>query len=255
MSAAVALYARAKPGFEERVANALSLLQQASAKHGSGVVLTTSLGVEDMVLTDLIARHRLPIALATLQTGKLHPQTLDLIPRLQARYGLNVERWAPREEQVIEFVARHGELAMRQSVDLRKACCAMRKLEPLARLLAGRSAWITGLRRDQSGARADVPFNSTDVDGREKISPLADWSQADIWHYVQLHDVPYNPLHDEFYPSIGCEPCTRAVALGEDIRAGRWWWENETAKDAGCIRARIPPAHCAGRLVARRVAV
>lgn len=233
VSAAVALHARAKAGFDERVANALALLQQASAKHGSGVVLTTSLGVEDMVLTDLIARHQLPIALATLDTGKLHPQTLDLIPRLQARYGLDVERWAPREERVVEFVARHGELAMRQSVDLRKACCALRKLEPLARLLAGRSAWITGLRRDQSGARSDVPFSSIDDNGLEKISPLADWALADVWHYVQLHDLPYNPLHDQFYPSIGCEPCTRAVALGEDLRAGRWWWEQEDVKECG----------------------
>lgn len=238
MSSAIALYARAKPGFDGRVANALALLRQAGQKHGPGVVLTTSLGVEDMVLTDLIARHQLPIALATLQTGKLHQQTLDLIPRLEARYGVTVERWAPREEQVIQFVSRHGELAMRQSVDLRKACCGMRKLEPLARLLEGRSAWITGLRRDQSGARADVPFTSIDDHGREKISPLADWSQADIWHYVQLHDVPYNPLHDQFYPSIGCEPCTRAVALGEDIRAGRWWWEQEDARECGLHVAR-----------------
>jgi phosphoadenosine phosphosulfate reductase len=238
VSNAVALYARLKPGFDERVANAVALLRRASDKHGRGVVLTTSLGVEDMVLTDLIAEHRLPIALATLQTGKLHPQTLSLIPRLEARYGVTVERWAPDDNQVVSFVARHGDLAMRDSVELRKACCGMRKLEPLARLLESRSAWITGLRRDQSGARADVPFTSIDDNGREKIAPLADWSLADIWHYVRLHDVPYNELHDQFYPSIGCEPCTRAVALGEDIRAGRWWWEHENAKECGLHAAR-----------------
>ena len=238
MSSAVALYARASPDFDERVASAMALLRRASEQHGRGVVLATSLGVEDMVLTDLIAQHRLSIPLATLQTGKLHPQTLALIPRLESRYGMTVERWAPDQAQVIGFVARHGDLAMRHSVELRKACCGMRKLEPLGRLLEGRSAWITGLRRDQSGARADVSFTSIDDNGREKIAPLADWNLADIWHYVQLHDVPYNELHDQFYPSIGCEPCTRAVAFGEDIRAGRWWWEQAAAKECGLHAAR-----------------
>ena len=230
---AVDLYARAKPGFETRVLKAVALLQQAAERHSGRVVFTTSLGVEDMVLTDLIARHGLPIALATLQTGKLHAQTLALLPRIEERYGLQVEQWQPQAEQVIQFVERHGELAMRQSVDLRKACCAMRKLEPLARALAGRSAWVTGLRREQSDARAEVPCTSIDEQGREKFNPLADWSQADVWHYVRTHEVPYNELHDQFFPSIGCEPCTRAVAFGEDIRAGRWWWESESAKECG----------------------
>ena len=214
MSNAVTLFARAKPGFDERVANALVLLRQAAERHPGRVVLSTSLGVEDMVITDLIARHRLPIALATLETGKLHNETLTLIPRIESHYGLKVERWQPRTEQVLHFVAHHGELAMRQSVDLRQACCAMRKLGPLARLLQGRSAWVTGLRREQSGARVDVPFTAIDENGREKLSPLADWRLADVWHYVDIHAVPYNPLHDQFYPSIGCEPCTRSVALG-----------------------------------------
>ena len=122
---------------------------------------------------------------------------------------------------------------MRQSIDLRKACCDIRKLEPLARALLGRSAWIAGLRREQSGARAEVPFDSIDDQGRTKYSPLADWTLADVWQYVATNGVPYNPLHDAFFPSIGCEPCTRAVALGEDFRAGRWWWENEDAKECG----------------------
>lgn len=230
---AVSLHARLRPGFEQRVAQALALLRQAAERHPGRIVFTTSLGAEDMVVTDLIARHGLPIALATLQTGKLHAQTLALLPRIEARYGLTVERWAPQAEQVLQFVARNGELAMRLSVELRKACCAMRKLEPLSRALAGRSAWVTGLRREQSDARAELPFSGVDEHGREKFNPLADWSQADVWHYIASHDVPYNELHDHFYPSIGCEPCTRAVALGEDFRAGRWWWEQESAKECG----------------------
>ncbi len=233
MSTASELYARAHPGFDERVAAAVALLQAAAAAHPGRVVLTTSLGVEDMVLADLIARHRLPIALATLQTGRLHAETLALIPRLEQRYGVHVERWLPHAEQTLQFVREHGELAMRQSVDLRKACCALRKLEPLARLLQGRTAWVTGLRREQSGARADVNFESIDEHGRTKYSPLANWSQADVWNHVAVNNVPYNPLHDAYFPSIGCAPCTRAVAMGEDLRAGRWWWENEDARECG----------------------
>jgi len=209
------------------------VLKRAAATHEGHIVFTTSLGVEDMVITDLIARNQLPITLATLETGRLHAQTLALIPRIEQHYGVHLELWKPNAEQAIEFVRTHGELAMRQSIDLRKACCGLRKLEPLARALAGRTAWVTGLRREQSGARAEVPFESVDENGRTKFSPLAEWSNADVWHYVQLHGVPYNPLHDEFFPSIGCEPCTRAVAMGEDFRAGRWWWENEDAKECG----------------------
>jgi len=135
-------------------------------------------------------------------------------------------------EAVIAFVGRHGRDAMRQSVELRKACCAMRKVEPLGRMLAGRTAWVTGLRREQSSERAEVHFESTDDAGRSKLSPLADWSWADVWHYLDVNDVPYNALHDRFYPSIGCAPCTRAVAVGEDFRAGRWWWE-QGVKECG----------------------
>ena len=233
MSRAIELNARATPGFEQRVAQTVLRLQQAAALHPGRIVLTTSLGAEDMVLTDLIARHAVPIALATLDTGKLHAQTLALIPVIESRYGLAVERWQPVAEQAVHFVKTHGELAMRQSIDLRKACCQLRKLEPLARLLMGRTAWVTGLRREQSDARAEVPFEDIDDAGRAKFNPLADWSWHDVWYCIASRDVPYNALHDQFFPSIGCEPCTRAVALGEDSRAGRWWWENEDAKECG----------------------
>ena len=233
MNRAIDLYARATPGFESRVAHAQGQLQRAATAHAGRIVQTTSLGAEDMIVTDLIARHRLPVALATLDTGHLHEPTLALIPRIEARYGLTVERWQPHAEQVSHFVASHGQMAMRCSVELRKACCTLRKMEPLARALAGRSAWVTGLRREQSGHRAEVPFEGTDDQGRAKFNPLADWSWADVWHYIAQHDVPYNPLHDAYFPSIGCAPCTRAIAIGEDFRAGRWWWESESAKECG----------------------
>jgi phosphoadenylyl-sulfate reductase (thioredoxin) len=185
-----------------------------------------------MVVSDLIATLGLPVAVATLDTGKLHDETLALLPAIADRYGITVERHAPRAEAVVQFVGRHGERAMYQTVELRKACCALRKLEPLERLLAGRSAWITGLRREQSGARADVPFVDTDAQGRTKFNVLAAWSWADVWHYIATRGVPYNALHDQFFPSIGCAPCTRAIAVGEDFRAGRWWWE-DTSKECG----------------------
>jgi phosphoadenosine phosphosulfate reductase len=233
MNTAVERHARLRPGYEQRVAQTVLRLQLAAAAHPGRIVLATSLGAEDMVLTDLIARHQIPIALATLDTGKLHGQTLALLPKIEARYRLVVERYAPVQEQAIHFVRQHGELAMRQSVALRKACCGIRKLEPLSRLLAGRTAWVTGLRREQSGARAEVPFEDHDDQGRRKFNALADWSWAEVWHHIATHDVPYNELHDHFFPSIGCEPCTRAVALGEDFRAGRWWWEQANAKECG----------------------
>ncbi len=240
---AIELYARATTGYEARVAATLARLRAAAAVHQGTIVQATSLGAEDVVLTDLIARHQLPIAVATLDTGALHNETLALIDRTEAHYaapaaaagaqGLKIERWVPQTEHVVAFVQRHGDQAMYDSIDLRKACCKLRKLEPLSRLLAGRSAWLTGLRREQSDARAEVPYESLDDAGRTKLNPLADWSQADVWHYIRTHSVPYNPLHDAFFPSIGCAPCTRAIAVGEDIRAGRWWWEQEAAKECG----------------------
>ena len=232
-ASAKALYARRTSGFDERVAHAVAVLQSAATDHAGRVVFATSLGVEDMVLTDLIARHDLDIAIATLETGQLHAETLALIPQIEARYGLVVEVYRPLHSSVVHFVRQHGERAMYDSIALRKACCAVRKLEPLTRLLAGREAWVSGLRRDQSSTRAVVPFRQVDGEGRVKVSPLADWSWADVWHYIELHDVPYNELHDAYMPSIGCAPCTRAIAVGEDFRAGRWWWEDEAQKECG----------------------
>lgn len=230
---AKALYARHSAGHEDRVAQALALLREAADEHGPRIVFATSLGAEDMVLADLIATQRLGITIATLETGMLHRETLELIARLEQRYAIAVEVYRPEPQAVLQFVRGHGERAMYRSVELRKACCGVRKMEPLARLLAGRDAWVSGLRREQSGSRAAVSFRETDAAGRVKYSPLADWSWADVWHYIERHDLPYNPLHDAFMPSIGCAPCTRAIALGEDFRAGRWWWEDESQKECG----------------------
>jgi phosphoadenosine phosphosulfate reductase len=230
---AITLYARATEGFDARVARAVDMLRSAAAEHAGCIVQATSLGAEDMVITHLIARHYLGISIATLETGQLHDQTLALIPRIEQRYGLKVEAFKPVTESVVHFVKTNGERAMYESIELRKACCTIRKLEPLSRMLDGKTAWVTGLRREQSDSRAIVPFSEVDDKGRTKVNPLADWSWADVWHYIATNDVPFNPLHDQFMPSIGCAPCTRAIAVGEPFRAGRWWWEDEKAKECG----------------------
>ena len=230
---AISLYARATAGFDARVEHALAVLQRAAQEHAGRVVQATSLGAEDMVVTDLIARQALPIAIGTLETGMLHAETVALIPAIQSRYAVNVEVYEPVKESVVTFVRKNGERAMYDSIELRKGCCAVRKLEPLSRMLKNRSAWVTGMRREQSNDRGTVAFSELDDKGRTKFNPLADWSWVDVWHYIELHGVPYNPLHDEFHPSIGCAPCTRAIAVGEDFRSGRWWWEDEGAKECG----------------------
>ncbi|MFO1337937.1 MAG: phosphoadenylyl-sulfate reductase [Burkholderiaceae bacterium] len=232
-SSAISLYARHTEGYEERVEATIAQLRQAALDHPGSIVQATSLGAEDMVLTDLIAKLNLPIAVGTLQTGKLHAETTALIPAIEARYGLKVEVYRPRDEAVVQFVRKNGEDAMYQSIDLRKGCCQVRKLEPLSRMLDGREAWVTGLRREQSANRGSVPLREVEANGRVKFNPLADWTWNDIWHYIATHDVPYNALHDQFMPSIGCAPCTRAIAVGEEFRAGRWWWEDEKAKECG----------------------
>ena len=232
-STAIALYARATPGFDERLEAALQLLRQGAQTHPGRIVQATSLGAEDMVITDLIARYHLPVAVATLETGMLHAETSALIGRIETHYGLPVEVFRPVEESVVAFVAQHGALPMYDSFELRKSCCGIRKVEPLGRMLAGRDAWVTGMRRDQSANRGTVGSREIDGQGRTKLSPLVDWTWADVWHYIAEHDVPYNALHDAFMPSIGCAPCTRAIAVGEDFRAGRWWWEAEGAKECG----------------------
>ncbi len=233
---AIDLYARQKPGYDDRLAQAIETLREAAAAHPGAIVQATSLGAEDMVVTDLIQRHALPIAIGTLQTGALHDETVALIGRLESHYaaqGLHIEVYEPKNEAVITFVRDHGDKAMYESIALRKACCGIRKLEPLSRMLAARGGWITGLRREQSNNRGGMLRVESDDAGRAKYNPLIEWTWHDVWHYIASHGIPYNPLHDQFMPSIGCAPCTREIAVGEDFRAGRWWWEDENAKECG----------------------
>ncbi len=233
---AIGLYARPSADFEAKLADTVALLKAAAQEHPGAIVQATSLGVEDMIVTDLIARHALPIAIGTLETGMLHPETVALIGTIESHYaaqGLKVEVYRPVQETAIRFVRDHGDKAMYESIDLRKACCGFRKIEPLGRMLATRTGWITGLRREQSNNRGDMLAREQDDKGRAKFNPMIDWTWGDVWHYVSQHQVPYNPLHDQFMPSIGCAPCTRAIAVGEDFRAGRWWWEDEKAKECG----------------------
>jgi phosphoadenosine phosphosulfate reductase len=233
MTANPALFERVSPDFAAKLAHTRDLLRQAAREHPGAIRQASSLGAEDMVISHLINRLELTVSIFVLDTGKLHPETLALLERLRAGSKAPVEVLRPVAEQVVHFVRREGEDAMYKSIALRKACCQLRKLEPLARALAGQTAWITGLRREQSGARTEVPFIDTSDAARVKFNPLADWTWGDVWHYLLTFAVDYNPLHDQFYPSIGCAPCTRAVTPGEDFRAGRWWWEEERAKECG----------------------
>jgi phosphoadenosine phosphosulfate reductase len=186
-----------------------------------------------MVLAHLINHLQLNIGIFVLETGQLHAETLALMFRFKGISRAPVRVFTPDNESVVQFVAREGKDPMFKSIALRKACCQIRKMEPLSRALAGKAAWITGLRREQSGARAEVPLIDTSDAARVKFNPLANWTWGDVWFYIADNKLDYNPLHDQFYPSIGCAPCTRAVSAGEDFRAGRWWWEDESAKECG----------------------
>lgn len=235
---AIALHARASATFDAKQAETIALLREA-AQHAPATQ-ASSLGAEDMVITHLINAHALPISVFVLETGALHAETLALLGQLQAQQAAHPHApltvYRPVQESVVQFVAREGNEAMYKSIDLRKACCGIRKMEPLGRALAGKKAWLTGLRREQSGARAEVPLiddAEQATKGLLKFNPLANWTWGDVWHYIAENGVAYNPLHDQFFPSIGCAPCTRAISLGEDFRAGRWWWEDEVAKECG----------------------
>ena len=197
-------------------------------------VFASSLAAEDMVLTDLILRNKLPIGIFSLETGRLHAETLAMLDRISDTYGSEIELFKPDTTAVLNYVTEHGVNAFYDSVEMRKECCRIRKVEPLNLALANKKAWITGQRRAQSSTRAELAMQEEDAaHAMQKFNPLTDWSEDDVWHYIRSNNVPYNALHDKGYPSIGCEPCTRAIVPGEDVRAGRWWWENPESKECG----------------------
>lgn len=215
-----------------RIEAALAVLSDAAAVQPAA--FSTSFGAEDMVVLDLIRRFEMPIAVFTLDTGRLPEETHRLMQQVEARYGRCVAVYFPDARAVQELVATNGINGFYEAVDKRKACCAVRKLEPLARALAGKRAWVTGLRAAQSVTRAELAVREIDLQrGLTKFNPLADWADADVWSYLREYAVPYNALHERSYPSIGCAPCTRPVAPGEDQRAGRWWWEQPENKECG----------------------
>jgi phosphoadenosine phosphosulfate reductase len=227
--------AKASPDYAAKLAETQTLLQRAAAEF-TPVTQASSLGAEDVVITHLINRLQLDIPVFVLETGALHTETLALLERTQAHSRAPIHVFRPVQTSVIQFVRDKGQHAIYKSMALRKECCGIRKMEPLARALTGQRGWITGLRQEQSTARAEVPLqDDSEVASRRlsKFNPLAPWTWGDVWHYIAENNVDYNPLHDQFFPSIGCAPCTRAVSLGEAFRAGRWWWEDETAKECG----------------------
>lgn len=224
-------------GLAERIAAIADLADRIRliAAAGSGrVAFSTSLGIEDQAILHAIAESGARVDIFTLDTGRLFPETTDTLVASEQRYGLRIRVLAPERIAVEQLLARDGMLGFRSSIEARKACCQVRKVEPLQRGLAGAAGWITGLRREQSAGRGDVPFAAWDAEqGLVKLNPLADWSLARLDAYVAANDIPINPLHARGFPSIGCQPCTRAILPGEDIRSGRWWWENEDGKECG----------------------
>lgn len=194
-------------------------------------VLASSLSAEDMALTHAIAATGTPIDVFVIDTGRLHAETRELLARARQRYGLEIRAYRPRVAAVDEYVARHGLNGFYESVELRQRCCHIRKVEPLEVALAGRSAWLTGQRRAHGSERSALVVEDFDTGrGIPKFNPLALWSDSELWQFIRRHDVPFNALHQRGYPSIGCEPCTRAIRPGEPPRAGRWWWEDGSAR-------------------------
>ncbi len=200
----------------------------------TAATLASSYGAEDMVLMDLICKHAPEIEIFTLDTGRLPKETYEVMQIAKSHYGREVLVYFPDATDVESYVTEQGPNAFYDSVDLRKQCCGIRKVSPLKRALADKKAWLTGMRRSQAVTRSELPVSEWDETfGLQKFSPLTDWSNGDIWAYIKAFEVPYNELHDQGVASIGCAPCTRAITAGEDIRAGRWWWENPDSKECG----------------------
>lgn len=204
------------------------------ASRFSDLRFATSLAAEDMVITDAIAQSKAKIALFTLATGRLHQETVDMTKTTENHYGVVIAKAYPAEEDVQAFIDQFGMNGFYDGEEAKKACCGARKIKPLNAALLGADAWLTGQRREQSTTRVELNFEEhDDARGITKFNPLFDWTEADIWAYIKQENVPIHPLHLKGYPSIGCEPCTRQVKKGEDIRAGRWWWLQSDSKECG----------------------
>lgn len=222
-----------KASVTKKLAQVTGLLTEAAAKFPA-ITFANSFGAEDMVLTDIILREKLAIEIFSLDTGRLPAETYTLMAEVERTYQTKLKVYFPEHEIVEHYVNTNGINAFYESVELRKACCHMRKVAPLQRALNGKQAWVTGMRAEQATTRAQLPEQEFDASNQlEKFNPLTDWTEQEVWAYIRMHQVPYNQLHDAFYPSIGCAPCTRAVAMGEDVRAGRWWWEGPNSKECG----------------------
>jgi phosphoadenosine phosphosulfate reductase len=221
----------------EKIESAENILRTALEQHPGRIALSSSLSIEDQVITDILVRLDPAARIFTLDTGRLFPETYTLIDRTNKHYGIRIEVFFPEHEAVEAMVNGQGINLFYDSLPQRKECCRVRKIEPLRRAFGGLDAWICGLRREQSVTRTEVlPVERDEANGLVKINPLFDWTEQEVWDYIRTHKVPYNVLHDEGFPSIGCQPCTRAVAHGADPRSGRWWWESPEHKECGLHR-------------------
>jgi phosphoadenosine phosphosulfate reductase len=218
---------------QARVEASVSQLSAALTEF-KNVCYANSLGPESMVLTDLIWGSAQEIEIFTIDTGRLYPETYDLIERVQQRYGRAMRIYYPSAAELEDWVGANGVNGFRDGVDQRRGCCAIRKVEPFRRAVSGRGAWVTGIRRAQSAGRALASPVAWDGEyGLHKVSPLLDWTEKEVWEYIRRKRLPYNTLHDKGFPSIGCAPCTRAVLPGDDQRSGRWWWERSESRECG----------------------
>ena len=219
--------------FEKKTAE--DVIKWAVKEFHPAMSFASSFGAEDVVLIDMLVKIEPKARIFTLDTGRLNEETYEVMDRIRSKYNISIESYFPDFQKVETLERQKGFFSFRESVDNRKECCGIRKVEPLGRALQGLKAWVTGLRREQSVTRTEIQKIEVDEahGGILKINPLADWSEKNVWEYIKTNKVPYNRLHDMGYPSIGCAPCTRAIKPGEDIRAGRWWWENPEHKECG----------------------
>jgi phosphoadenosine phosphosulfate reductase len=219
-------------------ASSETVLRWAVAEFGTSISLACSFGAEDVVLLDQLVKIDSRAKIFVLDTGRLHEETYEVMERCRERYGIEFEVYNPDTRRLQELLRTKGPTSFYESIDNRKECCGIRKVEPLKRALQGQKAWITGLRREQAVTRLGIPKLEIDEThgGIVKLNPLADWTEAQVWETIRANDIPYNALHDKGFPSIGCAPCTRAIKPGEDVRAGRWWWESPEQKECGLHR-------------------